>query len=37
VIDHVLACCRGRDTSRLNPASVLDTLQLTLDVHTALT
>jgi len=36
VIDHVIACCQGRDTSRLNPASVLDTLQLTLDVHTAL-
>ena len=37
VIDHVIACCQGRDTSRLSPASVLDTLQLTLDVHTALT
>jgi predicted dehydrogenase len=37
VIDHVLACCQGRDTSRLSPASVLDTLQLTLDVHAALT
>jgi UDP-N-acetylglucosamine 3-dehydrogenase len=36
VIDHVIACCQGRDTSRLGPASVLDTLQLTLDVHTAL-
>jgi predicted dehydrogenase len=37
VIDHVLACCQGRDTSRLSPASVLDSLQLTLDVRTALT
>ena len=36
VIDHVLACCQGRDTSRLSPASVLDTLQLTLDIHAAL-
>jgi predicted dehydrogenase len=37
VIDHVLACCQGRDSSRLSPASVLDTLQLTLDVRAALT
>jgi predicted dehydrogenase len=37
VVDHVLACCQGRDTSRLSPASVLDTLQLTLDIRTALT
>jgi predicted dehydrogenase len=37
VIDHVIACCQGRDSSRLSPASVLDTLQLTLDIHTALT
>ena len=36
VIDHVIACCQGQDTSRLSPASVLDTLQLTLDVRTAL-
>jgi predicted dehydrogenase len=36
VVDHVVACCQGRDTSRLSPASVLDTLQLTLDVRTAL-
>jgi predicted dehydrogenase len=36
VIDHVIACCQGRETSRLGPASVLDTLQLTLDVHSAL-
>jgi predicted dehydrogenase len=37
VIDHVLACCQGREVSRLSPASVLDTLQLTLDIHAALT
>jgi predicted dehydrogenase len=37
VIDHVIACCQGQETSRLGPASVLDTLQLTLDVRTALT
>ena len=36
VIDHVLACCQGREASRLSPASVLDTLQLTLDIHAAL-
>ena len=36
VIDHVLACCQDRDSSRLSPASVLDTLQLTLDVRAAL-
>jgi predicted dehydrogenase len=36
VIDHVIACCQGREASRLGPASVLDTLQLTLDVHAAL-
>jgi len=35
VVDHVIACCQGREVSRLSPASVLDTLQLTLDVHTA--
>ncbi len=37
VIDHVIACCQGRATSRISPASVLDTIQLTLDVHDALT
>jgi predicted dehydrogenase len=37
VIDHVIACCQGRVASRLSPASVLDALQLTLDVRTALT
>jgi predicted dehydrogenase len=37
VIDHVLACCQGQETSRLSPASVLDALQLTLEVRAALT
>ena len=36
VIDHVIACCQGQDSSRLSPASVLDTLQLTLDIRTVL-
>jgi predicted dehydrogenase len=36
VIDHVLACLAGRAASRLSPASVLDSLQLTLDVRTQL-
>jgi hypothetical protein len=37
VIDHVIACCQDRDSSPLSPASVLDTLQLTLEVRAALT
>jgi UDP-N-acetylglucosamine 3-dehydrogenase len=37
VINHVLACLAGNRTSRLAPASVLDSLQLTLDVHHKLT
>jgi predicted dehydrogenase len=37
VLDHVLACCQGREASRLGPATVPDSLQLTLDVHSALT
>jgi predicted dehydrogenase len=37
VIDHVIACCQGRDRSRLSPASVLYALQLTLEVRAALT
>jgi predicted dehydrogenase len=37
VIDHVIACRNGHATSRLTPASVLDALELTLDVHHALT
>jgi predicted dehydrogenase len=36
VIDHVLDCLAGRTTSRLTPTSVLDGLQLTLDVRTKL-
>jgi hypothetical protein len=36
VIDHVIACCQGQETSRVSAASVLDTLRLTLDVRTAL-
>jgi predicted dehydrogenase len=36
VIDHVLDCLAGRATSRLTPASVLASLQLTLDVRTQL-
>jgi hypothetical protein len=36
VIDHVVACLHGDAVSRIDAASVLDTLQLTLDVHTAL-
>jgi predicted dehydrogenase len=36
VIDHVIACCQGWDASRLGPASVLDSLQLTLDIHSDL-
>ena len=34
VIDHVIACCQGRATSRISPASVLDTIQLTLSSTT---
>jgi predicted dehydrogenase len=37
VVDHVFACLEGRETSRIAPDSVLDTLQLTIDVHNALT
>lgn len=37
VIDHVLDCLADRATSRLSPASVLDSLQLTLDVRAKLT
>jgi predicted dehydrogenase len=36
VIEHVIACMQGRAASRLSPASVLDTLRVTLDVHHAL-
>ena len=34
-IDHVLACLQGEDINQLTPASVLDSLKLTLDVHHA--
>jgi predicted dehydrogenase len=37
VIDHVIACREGNATNRLTPTSVLDALELTLDVHHALT
>ncbi|MFI7002246.1 hypothetical protein [Nocardia sp. NPDC050175] len=33
MIDHVLACLNGRETSRISAESVLDTLQLTLDIR----
>jgi predicted dehydrogenase len=36
LIDHALDCLAGRATSRLSPGSVLDSLQLTLDVCTKL-
>jgi predicted dehydrogenase len=36
VIDHVIACCQGRAKSRLHPATVLDSLKVTLDIHDAL-
>jgi UDP-N-acetylglucosamine 3-dehydrogenase len=35
VINHVLACLQGEATNQLTPASVLDGLKLTLDVHQA--
>lgn len=36
VIGHVIACLQGRAESRLSPASVFDTLRVTLDVHHAM-
>jgi predicted dehydrogenase len=36
VIDHVIACREGRATSRISAASVLDALEVTLDVQDAL-
>ena len=36
VIDHVIACCEGRADSRLDPATVLDSLKITLDIRDAL-
>jgi predicted dehydrogenase len=35
MIDHVLACLRGQAVNQLAPASVLDSLRLTLEVHQA--
>jgi predicted dehydrogenase len=35
MIDHVLACLQGQAVNQLAPASVLDSLRLTLDVHQA--
>ena len=32
MIDHVLACLRGEDDNQITPASVLNTLTLTLDI-----
>jgi predicted dehydrogenase len=37
VIEHVIACREGRAISRIGPESVLDALQLTLDVQNTLT
>lgn len=33
VINHVLDCLNGRAANQLSPATVLNTLQLTLDIH----
>lgn len=37
MIDHVLACLRGQTTNRIDPASALPALTLTLDIHQRLT
>jgi predicted dehydrogenase len=37
MIDHVLACVRGRATNHIEPASALPALALTLDIHHRLT
>jgi predicted dehydrogenase len=37
MIDHVLACLTGRAENRIEPASALPALELTLDVHRHLT
>ncbi len=37
MIDHVLACLAGRSENRIDPASALLPLELTLDVHRRLT
>jgi hypothetical protein len=36
VIDHVIACCEGRSESRLDPATVLDSLKVTLEIRDTL-
>jgi hypothetical protein len=37
MIDHVLACLTSRAENRIEPASALPALELTLDVHHRLT
>ncbi|MFD3697942.1 Gfo/Idh/MocA family protein [Streptomyces sp. NPDC058646] len=37
MIDHVLACLAGREENRIEPATALEALRLTLDVHHRLT
>jgi hypothetical protein len=37
MIEHVLACLAGREKNQIDPTSVLNALQLTLDVHRQLT
>ena len=37
MIDHVLACLAGHASNRIEPASALPALELTLDVHRRLT
>ncbi|MFD7233739.1 Gfo/Idh/MocA family protein [Streptomyces syringium] len=37
MIDHVLACLAGHEKNRIEPATALDALRLTLDVHHRLT
>ena len=36
VIDHVIDCCNGRAESRLDPATVLDSLKVTIDIRDTL-
>ena len=36
VIDHVISCCEGRADSGLDPATVLDSLAVTLDIRDVL-
>jgi hypothetical protein len=37
MIDHVLPCLTGQTDNRIEPASALPALELTLDVHHGLT